>query len=100
MKKCGIFIFFIIEQVFFKGVHRKDKNVQTVFASIPIPNFAFSKNKDENKDDYKNINEDKNKEDDRKEEVKEQKPKKKQRKQPVEYQMNTINLAFHFLTKT
>ena len=48
MKKCVIFIFSIIEQVFFKGVHRKDKNAKSVFASIPIPNYAFSKIKKSN----------------------------------------------------
>ena len=38
-------VLFIIERVFINGIHRKDKKVKTVFASIPIPNYAFSKNK-------------------------------------------------------
>ena len=38
-------VFFIIERVFIKGIHRKDKKVKTVFPSITIPNYVFSKNK-------------------------------------------------------
>ena len=48
---CDFRFFFIIEQVFIKGVHRKDKKVKTVFASITIPNYVFSKN--ENKHSLK-----------------------------------------------
>ena len=47
-KVCDFRFFFIIGQVFFKGVHRKGKKVNTVFASIPIPNYVFSKNKNNN----------------------------------------------------
>ena len=42
MKKYVIFSFFIIERVFIRGIHRKDKNIKTVFESIPIPKYAFS----------------------------------------------------------
>ena len=34
--------------MFLKGVHRKDKNAKSVFASIPIPNYTFSKNNNVN----------------------------------------------------
>ena len=42
---CGFRVFSIIERVFIRGIHRKDKQVKTVFESIPIPKYAFSKNK-------------------------------------------------------
>ena len=47
-KNVWFSVFFIIEQVFFKGVHRKDKKAKSVFTSIPIPNYTFSKNKNAN----------------------------------------------------
>ena len=40
--------FFIIERVFFKGIHRKNKKVKTAFASILIPKCGFSKTKMQN----------------------------------------------------
>ena len=44
----GFPVFTIIGRVFFQGIHRKDKNIKTVFESIPIPKYAFSKNKNKN----------------------------------------------------
>ena len=41
-------VFFIIERWFFKGIHRKNKKVKTVFASILIPKYVFSKTKMQN----------------------------------------------------
>ena len=47
--KTPIFtVFFIIERWFFKGIHRKNKKVKTVFASILIPKCVFSKTKMQN----------------------------------------------------
>ena len=45
---CDFRFFFIIERVFIRGIHRKDKTIKTVFESIPIPKYAFSKNKNTN----------------------------------------------------
>ena len=42
-KNVWFSVFFIIEQVFFKGIHRKTKKVKTLFASILIPSFVFYK---------------------------------------------------------
>ena len=39
-KMCDFRVFFIIERVFIKGIHIK---IKTTFASITIPNYAFSK---------------------------------------------------------
>ena len=38
-------MFFVIERVFIRGIHRKDKKMKMLFESIPIPKYAFSKNK-------------------------------------------------------
>ena len=47
--KTPIFtVFSIIERWFFKGIHRKNKKVKTVFASILIPKCVFSKTKIQN----------------------------------------------------
>ena len=51
LQKCEkhvIFSFFIIERVFIRGIRRKNKKVKTVFASIPIRKYTFSKNKNVN----------------------------------------------------
>ena len=40
-KSVWFSVFFILEQVFFKGVHRKTKKVKSLFASILIPNYMF-----------------------------------------------------------
>ena len=45
MKKLMFIVFFIIERVFFKGIHRKNKKVKTLFASILIPKCVFLKTK-------------------------------------------------------
>ena len=37
--------FFLLERMFFKGIHRKNKNMKTLFASILIPSCVFFKNK-------------------------------------------------------
>ena len=41
-------VFFIIERWFFKGIHRKNKKVKTIFASILTPECVFSKTKIQN----------------------------------------------------
>ena len=48
MKKLIFTVFFIIERWFFKGIHRKNKKVKNVFASILIPKCVFSKTKMQN----------------------------------------------------
>ena len=48
MKNLIFTVFFIIERWFFKGIHRKNKKVKTVFASILIPKCVFSKTKMQN----------------------------------------------------
>ena len=48
VKKTDFYSFFIIERWFFKGIHRKNKKVKTVFASILIPKCAVSKPKIQN----------------------------------------------------
>ena len=45
MKRLIFIVFFIIERVFFKGIHRKNKKVKTLFASILIPKCVFLKTK-------------------------------------------------------
>ena len=47
-EKTDFYSFFIIERVFFKGIHRKNKKVKTLFASILIPKCVFSKTKIQN----------------------------------------------------
>ena len=48
VKNLDFTVFFIIERWFFKGIHRKNKKVKTVFASILIPKCVFSKTKIQN----------------------------------------------------
>ena len=48
MKNQVFTVFFIIERWFFKGIHRKNKKVKTIFASILIPKYVFSKIKMQN----------------------------------------------------
>ena len=48
VKNLNFTVFFIIERWFFKGIHRKNKKVKTVFASILIPKCVFSKTKIQN----------------------------------------------------
>ena len=43
LKKRVFSVFFIIERVFVKGIHRKIKKVKLVFASFLIRNYTFSK---------------------------------------------------------
>ena len=43
-KSVWFSVFFIIEQVFLKCIHRKNKKAKPVFASITIPSYVFSKN--------------------------------------------------------
>mgnify|MGYP003718493589 CR=1 FL=1 len=45
MKKRGFAVVFIVERVFFKGIHRKTKKMKTLFASILISSCVFFKNK-------------------------------------------------------
>ena len=43
LKNVRFSFVFIIERVFIKGIHRKVLKIKTTFASITIPNYAFSK---------------------------------------------------------
>ena len=48
MKTPTLAVVFMIERWFFKGIHRKNKNMNNVFASILIPKCVFSKTKMQN----------------------------------------------------
>ena len=53
MKNVIFSLFFIIEPMFFKGIQRKNKNVEIVFMAILIPKCAFLKTKIHNIRNYR-----------------------------------------------